>query len=121
MQEQSYPPHHELMRQFHPITHVYILLEGCVELTALTSAPLGLPCDPDTLAPAADSRHVKGLSFVRSSTFPRVVSAAGSRASGMGSQPEATEHDSAAQVRRTSVWDIAGLPNTGLKVPPRIL
>lgn len=113
-QEHSYPTHHELMRQFHPITHVYILLEGSVELTALTMAPARVPCDPDTLTPAAVLRQMRGLSLGWS-TFAGMASGFGSRANGPGTQPGEPENGGL-QARRSSVWDTAGLPVSSVRV-----
>lgn len=122
VQEATHPAHHELMRQFHPITHIYILLEGSVELTALTSAPLELPCDPDTLTPAAQRRHIHRLSLVRSATLAGgLVSGAGSLAG--TTQPGGTDCGDLGQTRRSSVWDIPGrdLASVRVRSPPFLL
>lgn len=116
LQEIAYPAHHELMRQFHPITHVYILLEGSVELTALTSAPVHLPCDPVTLTPADQRRRIQRLSLVRSTTLAGgLVSGAGSVAG--TTQPGGAEQLEFGQTRKSSVWDISGLEHAAVRVP----
>lgn len=59
MQEELLPKQHELLRQCHAITHVFVLLEGSVEVTAVTAATDDALLHPDTLvdtrgrAPAA--------------------------------------------------------------------
>lgn len=55
MQEQALPSQHELYRQFHHITHVYLLLEGTVELTAFTFIARHAHLHPDTLLPTSAS------------------------------------------------------------------
>jgi hypothetical protein len=57
VQEQYLPPKHELLRQFHHITHVYLLIEGSVELTAFTNVAHRRHIDPDTLAATVSARE----------------------------------------------------------------
>lgn len=50
-QEQKLPARHELLRQFHQGTHVFLLLEGTVELSAFTYVPSRSLIDRETLTP----------------------------------------------------------------------
>ena len=50
LQEERLPKQHELLRQGHAITHVFLLLEGSVEVTAATAAADAALLHPDTLA-----------------------------------------------------------------------
>ena len=49
MQEEHLPKQHELLRQCHAITHVFVLLEGSVEVSAITAVSDEARLHPDTL------------------------------------------------------------------------
>lgn len=57
MQEEVVPRQHELMHQQQPISHIHLLLDGSVELTALTAIPKEQRLDMDTLKAAVCSRQ----------------------------------------------------------------
>ena len=54
--EKELPARHELLRQLHHCTHVYLLTSGSVELSAFTYVPEKATLQPDTLAPSANHR-----------------------------------------------------------------